>query len=81
MLRVAKGILGSEDLAWDAVQETLLRVHVRGLNTESPRSVLVGLAVPGDSPLRAPNGDITAFKAPLMQMIVPLIDGQPWDSV
>ena len=45
MLRVAKGILGSEDLAWDAVQETLLRVHVRGLNTESPRSVLVGLAV------------------------------------
>ncbi|MCG8416360.1 MAG: AbgT family transporter [Proteobacteria bacterium] len=35
--------------------------------------VLVVIAVPGDSPLRTPEGDITAFQAPLMKMIVPLI--------
>lgn len=35
--------------------------------------ILVVLAVPDDSPLRAPDGDITAFQAPLMKMIVPLI--------
>jgi aminobenzoyl-glutamate transport protein len=30
-------------------------------------------AAPADSPLRAPDGSITAFQAPLMQSIVPLI--------
>ncbi|WP_428267094.1 AbgT family transporter [Haliangium sp.] len=35
--------------------------------------VLVALAWPEDSPLRTPDGDITAFQAPLMRMIVPLI--------
>ncbi|MBX3745206.1 MAG: AbgT family transporter [Verrucomicrobiae bacterium] len=35
---------------------------------------LLTLAVaPGDSPLRSPDGQITAFTAPLMQSIVPLI--------
>lgn len=42
-------------------------------------AMLVGLvalalmAAPADSPLRAPDGDLTAARAPLMQMIVPLI--------
>jgi aminobenzoyl-glutamate transport protein len=36
--------------------------------------VLLFLAVyPDDSPLRAPSGEITAFSAPIMQSIVPLI--------
>jgi aminobenzoyl-glutamate transport protein len=35
--------------------------------------VLVVAALPGDSPLRAPDGEITAAAAPLMQGIVPLI--------
>ncbi len=35
--------------------------------------VLTILSWPSDSPLRAENGDITAFSAPLMRMIVPLI--------
>ncbi len=35
--------------------------------------VLWALAWPEDSALRAPDGSITAFQAPLMQMIVPLI--------
>ncbi len=30
-------------------------------------------ALPGDSPLRAPDGEITTFQAPLMRSIVPLI--------
>lgn len=34
---------------------------------------LVLAAMPGDSPLRSPEGEITAFTAPLMRMIVPLI--------
>ncbi len=42
-------------------------------------SILVGLVVlltwawPGDSALRSPDGELTAFTAPLMQMLVPLI--------
>ncbi|NMP17071.1 AbgT family transporter [Thalassotalea sp. Y01] len=36
--------------------------------------VLLALAIyPVDSPLRSPDGEITAFNAPLMKMIVPLI--------
>ena len=36
-------------------------------------AVLILVTVPGDSPLRSPDGEITAFSAPLMQSIVPLI--------
>jgi aminobenzoyl-glutamate transport protein len=35
--------------------------------------VLVASVIPETSPLRSPTGDITAFNAPLMQSIVPLI--------
>ncbi len=35
--------------------------------------VLVALSAPATSPLRSPTGDLTAFSAPLMQSIVPLI--------
>ncbi|MEM7050007.1 MAG: AbgT family transporter [Acidobacteriota bacterium] len=35
--------------------------------------LLIIATVPSDSPMRAPNGEITAFAAPLMQSIVPLI--------
>jgi len=36
--------------------------------------VLLGLALsPGDSPLRAPDGSLTTFAAPVMKSIVPLI--------
>ena len=35
--------------------------------------LLVVAALPTDSPLRSPSGEITAFAAPLMQSIVPLI--------
>ena len=34
---------------------------------------LIAMAYPGDSALRSPDGSITAFTAPLMKMIVPLI--------
>ncbi|WP_019613954.1 AbgT family transporter [Psychromonas ossibalaenae] len=34
---------------------------------------LIVLVYPDDSPLRSPTGDMTAFDAPLMQSIVPLI--------
>jgi len=36
-------------------------------------AVLIFAGFPADSPLRSPNGEITAFSAPLMQSIVPLI--------
>jgi len=45
MLRAAEAILGSEDLAWDAVQETLLRIWTRGWLPESPERALVHLTV------------------------------------
>ncbi|MEM7306180.1 MAG: sigma-70 family RNA polymerase sigma factor [Planctomycetota bacterium] len=45
MVRAARSILGSEDLAWDAVQETLLRAWVRGSLPGEARSVLVHLAI------------------------------------
>lgn len=35
--------------------------------------LLMVATLPADSPLRSPNGEITAFSAPLMQSIVPLI--------
>ncbi|MEM9290817.1 MAG: AbgT family transporter [Acidobacteriota bacterium] len=36
-------------------------------------AILIAVALPQDSPLRSPDGSITAFTAPLMQSIVPLI--------
>ena len=36
-------------------------------------AALVAVVLPVDSPLRAPNGDVASFQAPLMQSIVPLI--------
>ncbi len=45
MARVARRILPSDDLAWDAVQETLLRVWLRGSLPEDPKPVLVHLVV------------------------------------
>ena len=44
MLSAARAILASEDLAWDAVQETLLRVWFHGELPPEPRGVLVSLA-------------------------------------
>ncbi len=35
--------------------------------------LLFGAVVPADSPLRAPNGQISSFSAPLMQSMIPLI--------
>ena len=68
------------------VDGTDLEVDVEGLSTQERRglwaalavmalglALLVAAAYPADSPLRAPNGDITAFSAPIMQSIVPLI--------
>lgn len=43
MHRASLKILGSEDLAWDAVQETLLRVWAHGTLPEDPRGVLLHL--------------------------------------
>ena len=45
MQRAAQSILGSEDLAWDAVQETLLRLWVSGFLPEEPGGALVHLTV------------------------------------
>lgn len=44
MLRAAREILGSEDLAWDAVQETLLRLWCCGWPSERPAAALRRLA-------------------------------------
>ncbi|HEY8505649.1 MAG TPA: AbgT family transporter [Gemmataceae bacterium] len=52
--------------------------EVRGMRA-GLLSVLVGLgllaaaSLPGDSPLRSPNGDLTGHDAPLMKSIIPLI--------
>lgn len=45
LVRAAREILGSEDLAWDAVQETLLRLWLRGWLPENPEGALVHLVV------------------------------------
>lgn len=58
--------------------EPLTSVESRGLMAGG-LAMLVGFAIltwwamPGDSPLRAPDGEITSFQAPLMRSIVPLI--------
>ena len=58
--------------------EALTSLEKRGLAGGVAAIVLASLGLlawawPGTSPLRAPNGDITAFSAPLMKSIVPLI--------
>ena len=35
--------------------------------------ILAAVSWPGDSPMRSPEGDLTAFSAPIMRSIVPLI--------
>ena len=45
MLRAAQNILGTEDLAWDAVQETLVRLWTRGWLPDEPVASLVHLTV------------------------------------
>ncbi len=44
-----------------------------GLTMVAGLGVLALVSAPTGSPLRAPNGDLTAFSAPLMRSIVPLI--------
>lgn len=62
----------------EAKMQPLTAVERRGLLAGSA-AMLIGIALliaavaPADSPLRAANGDITAFSAPIMQSIVPLI--------
>jgi len=54
MSRAAGGIVGSPDLAWDAVQDVLLRVWNRGWLPAEPRSALCYLArLAGRQQLRA----------------------------
>jgi aminobenzoyl-glutamate transport protein len=66
------------DVAEIPTMEALLPAERRGL-AAAMFSMLLGIAVlvmvsiPGDSPMRAPDGGITAAAAPLMQSIVPLI--------
>lgn len=43
LVRQARAIVGSDDLAWDAVQETLLRLWKRGWLPPDPRGVLAHL--------------------------------------
>lgn len=45
LLRTARGILKSDDLAMDAVQETLLRIWARGWLPADPKATLVQLVV------------------------------------
>lgn len=43
LVRASRALLGSEDLAWDAVQETLLRLWRRGFLPTDPKPVLLHL--------------------------------------
>lgn len=43
LVSTARGILGSEDLAWDAVQETLIRLWGRGWLPPEPAGTLIYL--------------------------------------
>ncbi len=66
------------DLLEDNTMTALSRKEKRGL-WAGLLAMLVGIALliaavyPPDSPLRSPTGEITAFSAPIMQSIVPLI--------
>ena len=58
--------------------EPLARPEKRGLAAglavmAAGLALLVLVSVPGGSPLRAPDGELTSFAAPLMRSIVPLI--------
>jgi RNA polymerase sigma-70 factor (ECF subfamily) len=46
MLREARRVLGTDDLAWDAVQETLLRFWRNGRIPDQPRSALLRVVRP-----------------------------------
>ncbi|MBM3750733.1 MAG: AbgT family transporter [Acidimicrobiia bacterium] len=48
-------------------------LRVGGLAMAIGVALLIWWAMPGSSPLRAPDGQITSFQAPLMRSIVPLI--------
>lgn len=72
---------GTEVAEQDEVSDEMSNLSAaerKGL-TAATIAMLVGIALlvmavwPEDSPLRAQNGDITAFSAPIMQSIVPLI--------
>jgi aminobenzoyl-glutamate transport protein len=73
-----KSVVVDGDVAEIPQMEALTQPERRGL-TAALVAMLLGLAVliivtlPGDSPMRAPDGEITASTAPLMQSIVPLI--------
>lgn len=80
--RVIEPRLRGTDIDGDDLQEdtmtALTPAERRGLRAGMAAMVLglialVAAVYPADSPLRAPNGDITAFSAPIMQSIVPLI--------
>jgi len=43
MFQVARAVLSSDDLAWDAVQETLLRIWVAGWLPDEPTGALMKL--------------------------------------
>jgi len=47
MVQAARRIVRSDDLAWDAVQETLIRIWRRGRLPVEARRVLLRLVVPG----------------------------------
>ncbi len=47
--------------------------NIAGLTMLAGLVLLIAAVWPEDSPLRSPSGQITAFNAPLMQSIVPLI--------
>ena len=75
--RLRRTAVDGDDLQADTMS-ALTPAERRGLRAGIAAMVL-GIAAlvvavyPADSPLRAPNGDITAFSAPIMQSIVPLI--------
>lgn len=60
--------------SWERLTEREKRGLWAGLITMALGVALLVLAVwPADSPLRSPEGELTAFTAPLMKSIVPLI--------
>ena len=65
---------GEEEVQMDALTPEERRGLLAGLGVMGIGIVLLVLALyPVDSPLRSPDGAITAFSAPIMQSIVPLI--------
>ena len=75
--RLQGTVVDGEDSAAEDLQ-TLTPEERRGLRAGTAAlvaglAILIWAAYPADSPLRAPDGDITSFSAPIMQSIVPLI--------